>query len=148
MLACRADADHSLGTRPETRTLRKTLAMENAGSLIELVQAWLDAATDLGIDVVAPFTLRVDAQELECVALVSDFGGVSGMVLLQGGVPEWEEVRDLLEGARELGYGFSFVGKSYSVYDRGLFVDTLNDWEWRRGTDTAPAWYSGAPWTA
>jgi hypothetical protein len=116
--------------------------MANDGPSLELVQAWLDAATHLGIEVVAPFTLRVDAKELQCVALVRDFGGASGMAILQGGAPEWEAVRDLLEAARELGFGFSFIANSYSVYDRALFVDTLNDWGWRRGNDTAPAWYS------
>jgi hypothetical protein len=121
--------------------------MENAESRLEPVQAWLDAATDLDIDVVAPFTLRVDGNELQCVALVRDFGGVSGMVLLHGGVPQWDEVRDLLETACELGYGFSFIRESYCAYDRDLFVDTLNDWGWRGGTDAAPVWYSGEPWT-
>jgi hypothetical protein len=44
--------------------------MENVESTLELVQAWLDAATDLGIDVVAPFTLGVDSKELQCVGLI------------------------------------------------------------------------------
>ena len=34
-----------------------------------IVQAWLDAAADPGIEVEAPFTLRVGEQELSCIAL-------------------------------------------------------------------------------
>lgn len=110
-------------------------------------RAWLDAASDLGIDVVAPFTLRVAERDLTCVALVRGFGKVNGMVVLRGGVSEWQGVRDLLNAASELGYGHSFVRDSYARYDRALFVDTLNDWGWQRETEP-PDWYTGEPWTA
>ena len=129
--------------------MRKTAPVDDEQLLNgELLRAWLDAADDLGIDVVAPFTLRVDEQEVHCIALIPDFGAVNGMVVLQGGVAEWEEVRELLDAASKLGYGFSFLRDSYRRYDRGLFVDTLNDWGWRTETRAAPEWYSGEPWTS
>jgi hypothetical protein len=41
---------------------------------------------------------------------------------------------------------FSQLGPSYLKYERALFVDTLNDWEWF-GTGSPPPWYTGEPWT-
>lgn len=131
--------------RPDTNDgLSCTSASE--GGRLDYVRAWLDAADDLGIDVVAPFTLSVDEQEVQCIALIADFGAFNGMGVLQGGVAEWREARELLDAASKLGYGFSFVRDPYRRYDRGLFVDTLNDWGWRRETRVAAEWYSGEPW--
>jgi hypothetical protein len=48
---------------------------------MEIVQAWLMAAADLGIRVTAPFTMVAPSGESEIFeALVHDFGGLRGTV--------------------------------------------------------------------
>lgn len=46
---------------------------------------------------------------------------------------------------RNNGYGFSYLNARYEVYDRSLFIDTLDDWGWADKARPAPDWYSGAP---
>jgi hypothetical protein len=112
------------------------------------VQAWLTAAADLGIEVVAPFVLPVENGEIRCVAVVKQFGYRNGtLVSRRGDVAEWQEMRDLLDQVTDLGYGFSLLGNSYAEYDRSSFIDALNDWGWNGDSDAAPSWYTGEPWT-
>ena len=131
--------------------VRKTAPVDDEQLLNgELLRAWLDASDDLGIDVVAPFTLRVDEQEVHCIALIPDFGAVNGMVVLQGGVAEWEEVRELLNAASKLGYGFSFFLFEIRIVD--MTGGSIRGHPERLGIGTetraAPEWYSGEPWTS
>jgi hypothetical protein len=37
--------------------------------------------------------------------------------------------------------------ESHALYDRDLFVATLNDWGWIGDPAHAPVWYTGKPWT-
>ncbi len=107
--------------------------------------AWREAATDLGLSVVAPFTLSdAGGQPLaECVALVRGFGSTNGVVLLDPASGE-DEVR----AAESSDYFVSRINASaYSVYDRALFEDTLNDWGWFGSQADRPAWYTGHSWT-
>ena len=109
------------------------------------LKSWLTAATDLGIEVTAPFVLSVDGGEVGCVAIVRHFGQRNGMLVRRGGVPEWQEVKELLDRATDRGYGFTHLGKSYAEYDRLSFIDALNDWGWAGESDAAPDWYTAAP---
>jgi hypothetical protein len=59
-------------------------------------------------------------------------------------LPEWDPAGAGLAAAQ--GYGFTVLGKSYEDYDRRLFEDTLNDWQWTGDRDPPP-WYTGAPWS-
>jgi hypothetical protein len=113
----------------------------------DLVRAWLSAAEDLGIDVIAPFVLPVDDGEVRCVALLREFGHRNGMLVRRGGVPEWKAAVGLLNRAVELGYGVTHVGRSYSVYERDKYIDLLNDWGWHGNPDAAPDWYTREPRT-
>src|SRR4051812_38715989 len=110
--------------------------------------AWSEAAQDLGIRVVAPFQVDLDGDELQCTALVPDFDDVNGTLVMTGSTEEWQAKRAVLDKASDAGYGCSFLSSAYAHYERELFVDTLNDWGWSRGPDSAPEWYSGQPWTA
>jgi hypothetical protein len=53
---------------------------------------------------------------------------------------------DARSAAEGHGYFVSVVSGSYESYERGLFVDTLNDWQWY-GTGDPPEWYTGKPWS-
>jgi len=109
----------------------------------EISQAWLQAAKDLGIRVEAPFTLRTPAGD--CVAYearILDFGGPKGTVVgvLNDNAP-WKDIR------KANGYYGSNLAPSYRQYDRKLFIDTLNDWQWFGENAFRPLWYTGKSWS-
>jgi hypothetical protein len=103
--------------------------------------AWLEAARDLGIRVVAPFTMHVSEDEkVTYEAHLLDFGGPKGMVV---GVLD-----DKLQDCRSTqGYYCSNLATSYRLYERKHFIDTLNDWGWYGPMELRPSWYTGASWS-
>lgn len=110
-----------------------------------IAAAWAKAATDLGIAFEAPFELNVADTHYQFVGRVAEFGARNGMLICSDTVgPSFDEVRSL--DLPELGFGFSFLRSSYCAYNRALFVDTLNDWQWTNDAEDPPGWYSGLPW--
>jgi hypothetical protein len=106
-----------------------------------LVGAWLNAATDLGIRVVAPFPVPVSGEEsLLYEAHILDFGGPRGMVV---GLLDRDDIREV---RRVCGYAASNLSPDYRRYARQLFIDTLNDWQWFGEKGAAPSWYTGKKW--
>ncbi|MFI5057322.1 MAG: hypothetical protein ACHQLQ_03985 [Candidatus Acidiferrales bacterium] len=103
--------------------------------------AWLNAAADLGIRVVAPFPVMVSTGEsLLYEAHIVDFGGPKGMVV---GLPDRDHIGDV---RRSHGYGSSDLFPVYRQYNRDLFIDTLNDWQWFGQKGEQPSWYTGKKW--
>jgi hypothetical protein len=89
-------------------------------------------------------SLGIEVRLLDDAVVVVDFGSTVGMLCA---------IRSSLEGERELrqeadrrGMGFSALGSSYSHYDRGAFIDMLNDWGWT-GKRAPPDWCTGEPRT-
>jgi hypothetical protein len=108
----------------------------------QISRAWLNAATDLGIRVVVPFSILVSTDEsLLYEAHIVDFGGPKGMVV---GIPERDPIADLRS---RQGYGSSDLSAVYRQYQRELFIDTLNDWQWFGEKGEAPSWYTGKSWS-
>jgi len=108
----------------------------------EILAAWLEASRDLGIRVIAPFSIPVGIGEfLEFEAHLPDFGGPKGLVFGSTDRDDGHDTRG------RLGYAWSDGSSMYKKYDRQLFVDTLNDWGWfgERGRD--PSWHTGKPRT-
>jgi hypothetical protein len=108
-------------------------------------EAWTVAADDLGIEVEIGGTLRDESQRPRRYTVrVAHFGRPNGTICV-------DEVNDdrrtLHQLARDGGYGFSVLHEPYATYDRDLFIDTLNDWQWC-GEGQPPSWYTGEPWTA
>jgi hypothetical protein len=81
-----------------------------------------------------------EGDQYELAALICDFGGEKGMAIL----PAWDE--SVAEHAASQGFGVTVLGASYEIYDRPLFEDTLNDWQWC-GADQPPPRYTGVPWS-
>jgi hypothetical protein len=108
-----------------------------------ICRAWLEAAKDLGIRVVAPFTLEVAPGEATMFeAHILDFGGPKGAVVgILEDDPPWKDIR------KRDGYYGSNLGPHYRQYKRQLFIDTLNDWQWFGESQGQPAWYTGKPWS-
>jgi hypothetical protein len=104
----------------------------NAGAVR---RAWEQAGEDLGIEVDVDAALAIGA-----VVVVRGFGRAPGTVILTPQSPA-----DARSVAEEHGYFVSTVSPSYEDYDRELFVDTLNDWQWF-GPGDPPEWYTGQPW--
>ena len=106
---------------------------------IEISNAWTEAAADLGIRVVAPFSLVADDQSVMFEAHILDFGGPKGAVV---GNHESD-----FGVAKAFGYWSSNLYPSYRKYNRQLFIDTLNDWGWFGDGGAKPIWYTGKPWS-
>ncbi|MGH9665213.1 MAG: hypothetical protein ACRD9L_12380, partial [Bryobacteraceae bacterium] len=105
----------------------------------KIADAWLKAAADLGIKVVAPFKLSVANGEAHWFeAYVADFGGPKGTVV--GNLDH-----SLNDIRKKHGYYASNLSSSYETYDRKLFIDTLDDWGWFGEKEKQPPWYTGKP---
>jgi hypothetical protein len=103
-------------------------------------EAWVQAATDLGIRVTAPFPMMVSTEEsLVYEAHMLDFGGPKGLIV---GVID----RDDGDIRQFHGYGRSDLSERYRHYERELFIDTLNDWQWFGKKGEEPLWYTGKKW--
>jgi hypothetical protein len=101
-------------------------------------KAWREASVDLGIQVQTDFWIEdLRSHRHELVGLVPEFGGTNGMAILQ----EWDP--SLADLAALQGFGYTVLGGSYQEYDRRLFEDTLNDWQWTAEAEP-PKWYTGA----
>jgi hypothetical protein len=102
----------------------------------ELQSAWMDAASDLGIDVVAPFDLPwLGSRNLIYVALVPGFGEARGTLVIE----TLDDQR--IKAAQSAGYAFSCMGSQlYRRYERTIFRSVLEGWGWRGPEDRRPAW--------
>jgi hypothetical protein len=99
-------------------------------------RAWERAGRELGIEVEVDPALKSDA-----AVVVPGFGGPAGTAILV-----LEASADARSAAKERGYFVSVVSASYEAYERELFIDTLNDWQWF-GHGDPPGWYTGRPWS-
>jgi hypothetical protein len=96
----------------------------------QISDAWIRAADDLAIRVIAPCTILAEGETREFEALVVDFGSSEGAVVMS----EASE--------QKLNRWFSILYPNYRQYDRVQFTDILNDWGWF-GNGTPPNWYTG-----
>jgi hypothetical protein len=107
----------------------------------DISKAWLKAAEDLEIRVIAPFRLESPDGSSEIYeAYIRDFGGPKGALALKIGDPSGSK-------GTQAGYFVSKLGEDYRSYERQLFIDTLDDWGWYGDKKTQPAWYTGKPWS-
>ena len=120
-----------------------TTTNDNPTTLDAVVTAWRNAATDLGIRVVAPFELLTDSGTTAFPLFLPVFGRPAGMVCCVRGVPLGEPA-----AAEQVGHYCSILyPQAYSRYDRKRFIDTLNDWQYFGPPESRPAWYTGEPWS-
>ena len=96
----------------------------------QISNAWVQAAADLRIRIIAPFTLVAGDDALNFEAFVPDFGSTEGAVVMS----------ELSQ--RKLDRWFSILYPTYRQYDRAHFIETLDDWGWF-GAGEPPVWYAG-----
>ncbi len=111
--------------------------------LKKVIEAWLEASSDLNIKIRSPFILTTpDNQELRFELLIENFGRKKGTVILSA-----NDMTDF-DTPEKYGYYCSALNpSSYSTYDRKHFMDTLNDWGYCGEEALKPDWYNGKVWT-
>ena len=96
--------------------------------------AWAIAASDLEIQVTAPYSTKDDRGGIiEFVAHVPDFGSSKGTLVLY--------MPSVIPKLNRVGYFVSVLRPElYAEYDRARFVGLLTAWGWN-GRGIAPDWY-------
>jgi hypothetical protein len=109
-----------------------------------IAQAWLTAGVDLGIQVDVDGEVDQNGTAgVPYAVRIHWFGRVNGTVCRHGEAPR-DEVERLRDWARRNETSCSLLSGSYTTYDRDLFVETLDDWQWF-GEAKPPGWYTGKP---
>lgn len=107
-----------------------------------MVQAWHTASKLLGIEVVAPFTLRTEKKSADCIAFLPDFGSPRGMVIGMH-IPLTSDMDDetLAICAEKREMFCSYLNPEvYATYDEEKFKETLIDWGFFGPPGHRPAW--------
>ncbi len=97
-------------------------------------EAWLAVAADLGVRVIAPYTVDLGEHCVTFAAFFPQFGGPSGMVT----DPKWSVIaphKAKLVAAR---FGYSCVDLGGS--DQESMREMLADWGWSGASDDKPDW--------
>ena len=104
-----------------------------------VVAAWKEAAADLGIRFISPFVApSVAGLKHEYLGLVHMFGGQAGTFIRVLREPSEKSPDPTGDG-----YYWSILGPDYARYNRQLFIDTLDDWQFFGPDSERPEWYSG-----
>jgi len=109
-----------------------------------MARAWLDAADDLGIRVIHPFSFTTKSGIAGTTrgVFLPDFGSPAGALLLCRF--DSEELHRLAEDTDF--FESALNPQSYEPYRRDLYIETLNDWGWFGAPSCQPAWFTGAHW--
>ncbi len=101
-----------------------------------LIQAWREAAQDLGIEIVCRYALKLKSgEEVQADVLVKDFGPILVATEAAG-----ETFRRLGDQIAAEGYGYSMLCGEELTYDRKHFIEILKDWDWTGPEDRRPTW--------
>ncbi len=107
----------------------------------KIIAAWMEASKDLDFRFTARYAVTdTDGVVYEYLGLVHEFGCENGTLI--GSADTCPEGNSL-----ERDYFLSLLGDGYGQYDRQMFVDTLNDWQWFGKEVEKPVWYTGKPWS-
>jgi hypothetical protein len=109
-----------------------------------VVEAWRKAA-DLGIRFSSPFTVTTHGRQIECIGFVHYFGGRVGTIISVLEQPS-SLVELVVSKMQDEDYFISVLVEGYGDYDRQLFIETLDDWQFFGADSERPAWYSGKLW--
>lgn len=105
----------------------------------KIIIAWKEAALDLQLKIQLPFILKTaDNKYIQLPLLVEHFGSKQGTLIFSSS----REFKDF----NKMGYYCSALYPSYSIYNRILFIDTLNDWGYFGAPHQQPDWYNGQSW--
>jgi hypothetical protein len=104
---------------------------------VTLEAYWRAAASDLSLELEAPFSMRlVSGATVSAVALLRRFGAKRGMII----VSDYEVVKPHQAELIESGFGFSTMSDPADPYERNGCLEILRDWGWAGPTDESPPW--------
>lgn len=110
-----------------------------------VVEAWRQAADDLGIRFSSPFSLVTrDGHRMDCIGFVHQFGRRVGTIVSVLDQPS--SLVDLVSGWQDEDCFISVLTASYGSYERQLFIDMLDDWQFYGAKLERPAWYGDKCW--
>jgi hypothetical protein len=112
----------------------------------KVVEAWRRAADDLDIQFSSPFTIVLpDTGSIECLGLIHHFGRRIGTI-----ISVMDEPSSRLKFPKDESfcndYARSPLASGYGEYQRVLFTETLDDWQFLGADSERPAWYTGKFW--
>lgn len=107
---------------------------------MKVVEAWREAAADLGFRFTSPFVLTLpDGGQQEAIGLVHHFGCRVGTLISVLDEPS-QHFRHLAGDD----YFWSSLSRGYCCYSRAEFIETLNDWGYFGPVGSRPDWYAPA----
>jgi len=111
----------------------------------KVVEAWRQAADDLGIKFTSPFTVAIlGSSRVEHIGFVHHFGRRIGTIISVLDQPS--SLADLVCSHKDEDYYISVLSPGYGKYARRHFIDTLDDWQFFAPDSERPAWYTGKYW--
>ncbi len=105
----------------------------------KLIDVWTEAANDLGLCIIAPFTLVLDSgNKINARLLLKGFGHTIGMII----VTDYSSISPFTDEIIYSGYGYSTLSEPEmnECYDRQYFIDMLQDWGWSGSNELRPKW--------
>ena len=112
--------------------------------LDRVTHSWLEASSKLGVTIIAPYSLMVGDEPMNCLAFLQDFGGPKGMVVVALVPPKFETNTPLLEEARKRGLWCSSINPlGWMEYDEARFKEALEDWGYYGPANRCPKWFNG-----
>ena len=103
-----------------------------------VINAWKCAAGELEIKVEAPFLIEMqDGSSIEVEAWLPQFGV---LIVTLGKENTANTLRTLCYSVSEVS------ASSYGAFEKELFIETLNDWNWIEKSTKPPHWYTGQVW--
>lgn len=105
----------------------------------KLLQFWERAASDLELQLIAPFTLSLNSgHRLEAIFLLPQFGGDRGMLVFGS----YDDVAPYRDEIVEAGYGFSILDEPLENedYKKEDYIELLVDWGWSGDAKSQPSW--------
>jgi hypothetical protein len=97
---------------------------------------WRAAASDLGLELESPATIRLPGVTFCAVALLRHFGAKRGMVI----VSDYAVVRPHQAELIDSGFGYSTMSDPIDPYDRDGCLEVLRDWGWTGPAGASPQW--------
>lgn len=102
-----------------------------------LLTRWNSIASDLKLDVQAPFFLELKNGVLaQALLLVRNFGAENGMCIFG----DYEDVRSIEDELVQMGYGYSVLSSYSAEYDRDSTIRMLSEWGWSGDPECVPPW--------
>lgn len=107
--------------------------------LTRLLQFWQKAAADLGLQLIAPFSLLLTSgKKLDAIFLIKNFGATNGMLIFGN----YDEIFPYVDEIVEAGYGFSILDEPMANenYSKDEYIALLADWGWSGDVELKPEW--------